>query len=556
MLKTCLRLAVFVAATAPLHADTYSRQSGVDIARYVFKLSLQDGSDEIAAEARIDGERTTALPPAQALVLDLVKQSAARAGKGMAVRAVEVNGALAAFSHEQDRLSVPLPPGAPHTRFSVLVRYHGVPAEALRIGPNRYGERTFFSSNWPDLARNWLPVVDHPYDKAACEFDIEAPAHYQVLASGVLVEETDLDGERRRTRWRQDVPIAPWLYGMGVARFAVEQLGTVRGTPLSTWVYARDRDHGFGTFAHPTPEAFSFFSENVGPYAYGKLANVQAAGVRGGMELAGNIFYGEDSVAGPRVTERWHDVIVHEIAHQWFGDSVTENDWDDVWLSEGFATYFTLLFNERTYGRDVFLAKLEASRRQVLEFAAANPGYRVIHENLADMTKVLSGQIYQKGAWTLHMLRGVVGDDAFWRGVREYYRRYAGGNATTADFERCLEDASGQELGFMFDQWLRRADIPQVSAGWSYDEAAHQVRLEMTQGAAASDPGAAAFKPLRLPMQVEIRAADGSTRREAVTFDRERQEFTFAAPARPAAVVFDPDNFVLMAAASRTAEAR
>jgi aminopeptidase N len=127
------------------------------------------------------------------------------------------------------------------------------------------------------------------------------------------------------------------------------------------------------------------------------------------MEAATAIGYTPRLVGAPRMRE----VIVHEIAHQWFGNAVTESDWDDVWLSEGFATYFTLLFTEHDEGRDAFVAGLRQSRATVLDYDAKHPGYRVVHDGLTDMEQVTSGQTYQKGAWTLHMLRGVVGTETF-----------------------------------------------------------------------------------------------------------------------------------------------
>src|SRR5262249_30695679 len=149
-------------------------------------------------------------------------------------------------------------------------------------------------------------------------------------------------------------------------------------------------------------------------------AGVQAAGVGGGMEHASAIFYGERAVSGRDVTR----LVAHEVAHQWFGDAVTECDWDDVWLSEGFATYFALLFLEHDSGRDAFLAGLKQSRDSILRIEERNPLLAVIHDNLADLRRVVNGLVYQKGGWTLHMLRGRLGTDVFWAGIRAYYRQY------------------------------------------------------------------------------------------------------------------------------------
>ena len=186
------------------------------------------------------------------------------------------------------------------------------------------------------LARQWLPVIDHPYDKATSEFLVTAPARYQVVANGLLQEELDLGDGRRMTHWKQSVPIATWLNNIGVAQFASRHFGTVAGVPLQTWVFHQDRDNGILTFEGPTRQAMEFFTSHIGPFPYEKLADVQVTQMGGGMEHASAIF-GESGVRGhlPALGSRQ---LAHEISHQWWGDSVTEKDWDDVWLSEGFAT--------------------------------------------------------------------------------------------------------------------------------------------------------------------------------------------------------------------------
>src|SRR5439155_13591470 len=156
-------------------------------------------------------------------------------------------------------------------------------------------------------------------------------ADYQVVSNGVIVEQLDLPGGLRRTHWKQDVPISSWLYSLGVARCIVRQGGIVRGVPLWYWAVPQDADKGLTALEKDARGSFEFFSDRVGPYAYGKLAHVEAAGMSGGTEHVSNIFYGEKGVTVGNAA------VVHETAHQWFGDAVTESDWNDVWLSEGFA---------------------------------------------------------------------------------------------------------------------------------------------------------------------------------------------------------------------------
>ena len=417
------------------------------------------------------------------------------------------------------------------------VRYRGIPASGLRIGKNKHGERTFFSLNWPNLARQWLPMIDHPYDKATSEFIITAPVKYQVVANGLLQEETELGDGRRLTHWKQSVPIASWLNAIGVEQFAVFHAGRVKGIELQTWVAHQDADAGRLYFDRPARQAIEFFSDRVGPYAYEKLANVAAAGINGGTEHASAIFYGERGVRAEPAT----NLVAHEVAHQWFGDAVTESDWDEVWLSEGFATYFALLFTEHYSGRDAFVAGLRASRTRAIATEKSLPGISVIHDHLSDMSQVLNQLVYQKGGWVLHMLRGVVGTDAFWSGIRDYYGRYRDRNATTDDLRRTLEEASGQELAWFFDEWLRRPLSPSFDGSWHYDAAAGQIVVEVNQTQAGD--------PYRMPVEIGIVNGDrpqAAPRLERVTLRNKHDVFNIAADREPAAVSFDPNTWLLM----------
>jgi len=530
-------LLVLNAATA---RDTYPRQP-VDVEHYRFAFTLSDSVDRVAGQATIRLRILTA--GVKTVTLDLANITPARQGRGMVVERVTRSdatrsGIALAYAHSGDRLAITL--NAPSTAGEIaefVVAYAGIPAEGLYIKPNKYQERTFFSDNWPTKAREWLPLIDHVGDKATMEMDITAPSHYQVVSNGRRIEETDVAGGNRRTVWRESVPIAPWLYTLGVARFAVQHVGDYNGVPIETWVFARDRDAGFYDFATPTKDVLAFYSEWIGPYAYEKLANVQSNSVSGGMESASAIFYSAGSVSGTR-SLRWRNVVIHEIAHQWFGNAVTESDWNDVWLSEGFATYFTLLFIEHAYGRDEFADGLRSSRKTVVDFYARTPDYRVVHENLSDMSKVSNGMTYQKGSWTLHMLRTMLGDDVFWTGIRDYYARFRNQTATTTDFRMAMERASGKDLSAFFQQWLYRGGIPRLDATWQWDAAAKQVVLDVAQ----THDG----DPFRVPVELGISVPGEPLRIERVELVGRSGRFTIAAAREPQAIQLDPQVRLLM----------
>ena len=511
---------------------------GIDIESYRFELTLRDDTDEISGRAtirlRFTADGVTEVP------LDLTERG--DDGRGMEVLSVTSAGTPLDYRHEDDLLTVLLAQSAITGALdSLTVTYRGIPASGLRIGPNKYGERTFFSDNWPNRARNWLPTVDHIGDKAACDFVVTAPAHYQVVSNGRLAEETDLDGGMRVTHWEQSVPISPWLFVVGVARFAVQNLGEFNGVPVQTWVYARDRDAGFYDFAVPTMEVLHFYDEYVGPFAYEKLANITSPATGGGMEAATALMYGENSVTGER-SVRWRNVIIHEIAHQWFGNAVTESQWDDVWLSEGFATYFTLLFREHAYGRDDFVAGLKEAADRVWRWYDENPDYRIVHAGLDDMSRVTSIATYQKGAWVLHMLRERLGDEAFWRGIRAYYARHFNGTATTDDFMQAMEETSGDDLQGFFDQWLRRGGNPALQGSWSYDAGAGVVNIELRQVQEGD--------PFTMALDVGV-YADGEARPAQVTtveVDQTYHRFEIPVAGEPGDVRLDPGTRALFRA--------
>ncbi|HUB33300.1 MAG TPA: M1 family aminopeptidase [Bryobacteraceae bacterium] len=502
-----------------LWADTYPRQPEIDVRHYVFRVTLSDESPEISGEATVTVRFTTA--GVGGFRLDLAQP--------MNVDEVREDGTAVPFTHTGEQLRIPLAAApAPGSGHEFTIRYHGVPAAGLKIATNKYGEKCFFSENWPDLAHQWLPTIDHPYDKATGEFFITAPVKYQVVANGALEEQIDLGDGRRTTHWSQRVPIATWLYNIEATQFDSRHFGAAAGVPLESWLYHQDRDAGIATLEEPLRRAIEFFSAQVGPYPYQKLAGVEAP-IQGGMEHASEIFFGERAFTGRPADS----LVAHETAHQWFGDSVTEKDWDDVWLSEGFATYFALLETEHYQGREAFLSGLRRARVQVLVTERRMPGVSVVQSK--PWNGIPNQIVYQKGAWVLHLVRGQIGTEKFWAGIREYYRRFRDGNASTTDFRKVIEEVSGQDLGWFFQQWLYRAGSPVLEGTWHYDAARRQIEigLEQTQAGEA----------YRLPLEVGI---DGAV--EKIEMRAKRQTFVFPAAHEPVKVELDPDTWMLMEA--------
>jgi aminopeptidase N len=413
--------------------------------------------------------------------LDFVNQKADKENKGMAIDAITVGDQAIRYTHQNDEIILNLPsPSTKNQTIIFTIKYHGVPLDGLRIGKTKLGDRSFFNENWPNRARHWLPTLDHPSDKATSEFKVKAPSHYKVISNGLLLEESELGNSMKLTHWKQSVPSSCWLFVIGVAEFAVQYLDPFMGKSIETWVYAKNREAGFYDFQEPTKKVLEFYSQYVGPFAYEKLANVQTPSVSGGMESSSAIFYGEDLVTGKR-SERTRNVVIHEIAHQWFGNSVTETTWDDAWLSEGFATFFTLLFIENEYGKEEYTKGIEKAKKTVLDLLVKMPDFSIVSPRTAEKELVITGITYQKGAWVLHMLRDLIGEVNFKKGIQSYYAKFYVSSATTEDFRVEMEKASGMDLKIFFKQWLFQPIIPKILANWTYNAKAKKLKITLDQ---------------------------------------------------------------------------
>lgn len=502
----------------------YERLETIDIQHYVFNLELTDASNEIkgSAQVRIRFRKTT-----DGFTLDLVKKNGP---EGMTVTSVLEDGQAVDFQHDGEELRIRVPATQADEIRTYEINYQGVPADGLVIGKNKFGDRTFFGDNWPNRARHWLPTVDHPSDKASVEFIVTAPEHYQVVGNGLQIEETNLEEGMKLTHWSETVLLPTKVMVIGVAPFAVQWAGETHDIPVTSWVFPENRKEGFYDYAQAVA-VLDWFIDHVAPYPYRKLANVQSKTRYGGMENASNIFYFENSVTGTRERE---SLIAHEIAHQWFGNSASEANWHHVWLSEGFATYFTDLYFESVHGRDVFVERMESERQQVISFANRRL-VPIVDTTITNYNQVLNANSYQKGGWVLHMLRHKIGDEAFWRGIHIYYDRYKYSNALTKDLQAVMEEVSEQDLEGFFRQWIFQPGHPRLQVNWSYDAAKKMINLQVEQ----TQPDVLFQFPL-----------DVAVGNKVVTFtvDQRRQAFTILADEAPGELRLDPEVWLLFEA--------
>jgi aminopeptidase N len=311
---------------------------------------------------------------------------------------------------------------------------------------------------------------------------------------------------------------------IGAADFAVSLSGMIDGCiPVYSWVYPENRNEGFYDYAQAAT-ILPFYIKYVGPYGYKKLANVQSKTRFGGLENANTIFYAENSVTGTRKSET---LLAHEIAHQWFGNMATEKTFAHLWLSEGFATYMTILYMESKYGIDTARAMLKEDRVQAAEFARNTD--RPVVDDTSDYMQLLNANSYQKGGWILHMLRRQLGDTIFQKSVRTYYATYAGKNADSKDLETVFEKVSGKDLTVFFRQWLYTGGIPRLDIKWR--SVGTKLTLEIKQ---------LQKSPFQFPLEINAVTVSGKSVTQTINITAATQTFSLPVKEKISSVQLDP----------------
>jgi len=508
-----------------------------DVLDYALTIDLPDTGATIRANAVLSVTRTG---KTDTLVLDLLDLDVDR---------VSVDGRVVKFTRLPETIVIPLPRKG-GKQYKVSIDYGGSVIDGLIVRRDSLGRWTYFGDNWPNRARHWIPSIDHPSDKATVTWRVRAPVGRTVVANGKLVSSRPIrDGvgrERVESVWRESRRIPVYLMVIAAAPLEQFDLGETdcglaelqRCVPQA--VYTAPEQRGFlpGPFAR-AGEIVQLFSNLVGPFPYEKLSHLQSSTRFGGMENASAIFYSD---AGFRRRSMTDEVVAHETAHQWFGDAVTERDWPHLWLSEGFATYFAALWTRAARGDSAFRVQMAGIRDEVLTDTTSVTKRPVIDTIETNLLALLNRNSYQKGGFVLHMLRGQVGERAFFDALRGYYARHRHATAVTDDLRIEVERASHQKLGWFFDQWLKKPGYPEVTATWAYDVGTHEVVITLTQSGR--------FGAFQIPVTIAVVDSAGmshqATAQMAATAGAS-QQLRVSLAASPVAVVLDP-NVELLAA--------
>ena len=527
MLRAILIIILSYSFIGNTYGQSFIYNPVIDVQHYDFNVKVADDNDSLIGKALIT---VKFLRHTNKVTFDLI--SLATEGKGMVVTAVKENNKPVLFTHENDQLIISISNAGliigEIKRFEI--EYNGIPADGLIFSKNKFGHRTIFGDNWPNRARNWLPCVDHLSDKASVDFIVTAPDHYQVVSNGLKVEEINLNNHLRLTHWKEEVPIPTKVMVIGLADFAVNYLGDSKGVPLSSWVFPEEKTNGFYDYAQAA-EILPFYMKNIGPYSYEKLANVQSKTIYGGMENAGAIFYSQRSITGKRAYSE--ELMAHEIAHQWFGDAVTESDWPHIWLSEGFATEMTNLYLENKYGKDTLVSRLKKDRDSVIAFSHRQFTPVVDTTEKDNLIELLNHNSYEKGGWILHMLRRKLGDAIFWKAIRLYYVTYRNKNASTRDLQHVFEKVSGSMLDAFFTQWLYTVENPSLEMIWEYSKITKLLKVTVTQ---LQDE-----RIFNLPLVIGITSANGITVTRSISISKKVSVVSFRFAQQPVSIQLDPN---------------
>jgi aminopeptidase N len=411
---------------------------GYDAQHYTLELKVDVANNQISGTTTLDALTTEAL---SSFNLDL---------HGLEVSAVTVNAAPAAFTRKNDELIItPATPLAKAEPFTVVIDYAGRPqavADASVPGETVgwYADAGVYVVSESAGAMGWYPVNNHPLDKATYTFRITAPKQYLVAANGLLKSE-DVQGDLKTTIWEETHPLASYLSTLVIGKYKLVTETGPNGLPIHNY-FPPDAGQDITAGFSRTSEMISYYSEVFGPYPFESYGAVVVP-----LELG---FALEDqtlSIFGTDMTDEL--TVAHELAHQWFGDSVSVTAWKDIWLNEGFATYAEALWTEHTEGKAAGEKYIRAIYDEAKARNMAAPADPAV-DNLFD------DFVYYRGGCVLYALRLKVGDEVFFKILHEYYARYAYGNASTADFIAVAEAVSGQDLQGFFTDWLTSAKIP------------------------------------------------------------------------------------------------
>ena len=533
----CAALLAAVGITAVVQADEpYARSRDYDLQNVRTHLSFDTD------RCSVHGEVTHSLALLRDNVTELKFDSV-----DLKIADVKLDGQPVKFSVTATDVVVPLDrPGKRGDKHEVYIKYDGTPKKGLyfilpdKDYPNRPKE--IWSQGESEDTRYYIPIYDYPNDRTTSEMLLTVPASWITISNGKLAGiKTEPDG-MKTWDWKETQPLSTYLISVVAGEFQ-EKNDEWRGMPVRYVVPRGEEDKIEPTFER-TKQMLDLFSDKLGvryPWAQYAQSSVDDF-VEGGMENASATTLTARGLVNPQLAPeeraKSDDLNSHELAHQWFGDLVTCKDWSNIWLNEGFATYFEHYWLEQHYGADDATYAFWQDQRQW--FASKRLYTSPIVNYKAEDELAYAGNIYTKGGWVLHMLREKLGDEDFFRGLNNYLTANRGKNVVTADLQKAIEQSTATNVDLFFNQWVFGAGAPEFTVSYAYDDAAHQLKLAVAQ----TQKVEGAVGLFDVPVEIEISTASGR-KSYPIEVSKESETFTLPSDAAPQMVLFDKGGKIL-----------
>lgn len=398
-----------------------------------------------------------------------------------------------------------------------------------------------FSDSWPDHVHHWFPCYDYPNDKATSEIIATVPAGLSVAANGRLVGVSEDQASHTVTwHWSQDLPHSTYLIFLSAAPYVVVH-DRYKTIPLNYWVYPQDATKVGPTYGK-TPEMIEFFNRTFGyDYPWQKYDQVSVPSGGGAESTSATAMTHaimvdqKDEADFPAI-----GIVSHELAHQWWGDLITLRSWAHTWMNESFATYSDYLYWRHQMGDDEAAVNLQGKLNAYLKEARTRYVRPIVTDRYNEPAEMFDSHTYPKGALVLHMLRNLLGDEAFFAVLKHFLDRYAFDAVDTADFVRSVKTVTGQNLDWFFDQWLFKPGHPVFNVRSEWDPSRKIVRVSVSQ----VQDFARGIPVFRVPVAIAIVTEKGRTTRSA--WLRQKDEvLELPSDSKPLLVRFDEGNVLL-----------
>jgi aminopeptidase N len=467
-------------------------------------------------------------------------------GVDLEVRDVSSSEPVQAWQATENRIIITFAtPPPPDREVTLSIRYSAAPRKGLYFRTAEMGYKAEDACLWtqgePTESRHWFPSFDSPNEKFTSEITCRVPADMTVLSNGHLVSsETDGASGLKTVRWLQDKPHCNYLIALAAGHLKGLE-DKYRDIPIALYTPASQLEYARNTF-EGLKDMLAFFEHEIGvPYPWDKYYQVCATDYHwGGMENTSLTILNENTLYpdGFEQLRSSESLVAHELAHQWFGDYVTCKDWSHIWLNEGFASYYDVLYQGHHHGREKLLYEMYQSARGIL--AQTDDQIPMVRRTFSAPEEQFSFRSYPKGAWVLHMLRSQLGDDLFRRCIKTYLERHKFGNVETSDLSRVVEELSGRSFDAFFDQYVYHAQQPDLSISYEWQEREHIARVSVTQNQKVGDE----VLLFTMPAKIRFRGKFGTLDRELLIRNKS-EEFFFPLPQAPDAVRFDPELSIL-----------